>query len=101
MDFFKRIRRQREYHLKDEENPFKLWEMKEQLKCLKCGKTWTVPFKRFDYIFKKVTGEMAKHKSKKDKKECDGEVEVSGIWYEYRDETLEEKRWKEYEKKFK
>lgn len=78
----------------DENNPFKLWEMKEQLKCIKCGKVWEVAFKRFDYICQKITDKRAKHKN------CDGEVEVSGIWYEYRDETLQEKKAKEREKRF-
>ena len=80
----------------DDTNPFKLWEMQEQLKCKKCGRTWVVAFKRFDYIFQKIIDKRAKHKAKK--KDCDGEVIVSGIWYEYRNETPEEKKWKAYEK---
>lgn len=81
----------------DEENPFKLWEMKEQLKCKKCGKVWEIAFKRFDYVFQKITDARAKHKAKR--KNCDGEVEVSGIWYEYH-ESPQTKKWKEYEKRF-
>lgn len=81
-----------------EKDLFKLWEMKEQLKCNKCGKTWEIPFKRFDYVFQKITDIRAKHKAKH--KNCDGEVEVSGIWYESRNETPEEKKWKDFEKKW-
>jgi hypothetical protein len=82
----------------DKENPFNLWKMQEQLKCKKCGRTWIVVFKRFDYIFQKIIDKRAKHKAKK--KDCDGEVIVSGIWYEYRDESPAEKKWKDYEKRW-
>ena len=82
----------------EEDSPFNLWKMKEQLKCKKCGKTWTVAFKRFDYMLQKITDKRAKHKMKD--KDCDGEVEVSGIWYKYRDESPAEKKWREYERRF-
>jgi hypothetical protein len=90
--------RKRKQLKQEADNPFKLWEMKEQLKCKKCGKTWEIPFKRFDYVFQKIADERAKHKAKR--KNCDGEVEVSGIWYEYREETPAEKKWKKFESRF-
>lgn len=100
--FLRKVRQRQRHSLdshcpfSDEDNPFNLWKMQEQLKCKKCGRTWVVIFKRFDYIFQKIIDKRAKHKTKH--KDCDGEVIVSGIWYEYRDETPAEKKWKAYEK---
>lgn len=68
--------------------------MKAKIHCKKCGFVKVVPFQRLDYVCMKVTDKRAKHKK------CNGDVEITGIWYEYKDETPSEKKWKEYEKRF-
>jgi len=74
-------------------DPFKTWKMKTKIHCNKCGFEKVSDFQRFDYVCMKVSDKRAKHKK------CDGDVEITGIWYEY-NETPEEKKWKEYERRF-
>jgi len=74
-------------------DPFKLWEMIVMLQCKKCGFKKSSTFQRGDYIYKTISDYRSKHNN------CDGEVEIIGL-YHVHTETPEEKRWKEYERKF-
>jgi hypothetical protein len=85
---------------KPPDDPFKLWEMKVQIHCKKCGFEKIIDSQRFDYVCMKITDKRQVHFQGSKHEKCDGDVEVTGMWYEYKDETPAEKKWKEYEKRF-
>lgn len=79
-------------YLREDEGSVEENRMIVMLKCKKCGWTKESIFAKGDYLFKTVNDERTKHN-------CDGEVEIVGIYLERR-ESEKERRWKEYVKKF-
>lgn len=70
-------------------NPFKNIEVFSYCECKKCGKKFTVHWRRGDYVGKKLNKERG----------CCGTTYIIGIFTE-RKKTKKEQKWEEYVKKF-